>query len=205
MKKTALVFVLLGLTAASCLYAQKNEGQNKYNQLGITFSAFGNNDLVYFQSLEGAASYNADKFFTIGINYLHQLNKTFDIETAFEYSKHYITIEPNVPPDMDDTPYGAEFSLINIPVTIRANFLRYCFVNGGLLLGIDPTVSGPVDSQSGIGAIIGLGLKYDSKSGVSVFVNPYGKVHSLISFSNDDHQQHLLESGFRFGIMYRLK
>ena len=204
MKKSALVFILLNLTIASNLHAQKQEGQIKYGQLGITFSAFGNNDVIRFQQLEGDASYNADKFFTLGINYLHPINNTFYIEAAIEYSKHYITIEPNVPPDMDDTPYGAEFSLINVPLTLRVNFLRYCFVNGGLMLDIDPSISSPVDSQNGIGALIGMGLKYDSKSGISFFVNPYIKAHALISFSADEYHQHLMESGFRFGLMYRL-
>ena len=205
MKKTTLPFVLLVFIATSSLFAQNNENPTRYGQIGISFSAFGTNDIICFQQLEGAASYYGDKFFTLGINYLYPLNNTFDIETAIEYSKHKIIIEPNVPPDMDDTPYGAEFSLINIPVTLRVNFLRYCFINGGLLLDIDPTVSSPVDNQTGIGGIIGLGFNYDFKCGVSTFINPYIKAHSLISFSNDENQQHLLESGFRFGIMYRLK
>jgi len=205
MNKTAFLLVILAFITASALYGQKNKGQAKYRQLGVTFSSFGDNDVVYFQPIEGAASYNGDKFFTIGINYLHQLNKTFDIETAFEYSKHYISIEPNVPPDMDDSPYGAEFSLINIPVTLRVNFLSYLFLNGGLMLDIDPTVSSPVDNQTGIGGIIGLGFNYDFKCGVSSFINPYIKAHSLIPFSADDQYQRLMESGIRFGIMYKLK
>ena len=71
------------------------------------------------------------------------------------------------------------------------------------MLDIDPTVSGPVDSQNGIGALMGAGMKYDAKSGISVFVNPYFKAHALISFSADEYPQHLMESGFRFGLMYK--
>lgn len=205
MKKIALPFTLLIFVATASLYAQDNDKPPKSGRIGISFSSFGSNDVITFQQLEGAASYNGDSFYTLGINYLHSLNSTFDLEAAFEYSKHHIIIEPNVPPDMDDTPYGAEFSVINIPVTIRVNFLRYFFVNGGLMLGIDPTVSSPVDSQNGIGAILGLGIKYDSKYRISAFVNPYFKAHALISFSADEYQQHLMESGFRFGIMYKLK
>jgi len=205
MKKTAFLFAVLIFVTTTSLFAQNTVKATKSGQIGISFSSFGSNDVFSFQTLEGAASYNADKFYTLGINYLYPLNKTFDIETAFEYSKHYITIEPNLPPDMDVSPYGAEFSVINIPVTIRINFLRHFFVNGGLMMDIDPTVSSPVDSQSGIGAIMGLGLKYDSKSGIAVFVNPYFKAHALISFLSDEYPQHLMESGFRFGVMYKLK
>lgn len=205
MKKTTFLLVILVFITASALYAQKNKGQAKYRQLGVTFSSFGDNDVVYFQPLDGAASYNGDKFFTAGINYVHQINKTFDIETGIEYAKHTIIIDPFDPPYNEIPSHSEQFSLVNIPITARVNFLKYCFVNGGLLLEIDPTVSSPVDSQSGFGAITGLGLKYDSKSGISIFVSPYIKAHALISFSSDEYQQHLLESGLRFGVMYIFK
>ena len=61
-----------------------------------------------------------------------------------------------------------------------------------------------IDSQTGIGGIIGLGLKYDSQLGVSVFVNPYFKAYSLIPFTEVDNHQRLMESGLRFGLMYKL-
>jgi len=205
MNKTAFLLVILVFITASALYGQKNKGQAKYRQLGVTFSSFGDNDVVYFQPIEGAASYNGDKFFTIGINYLHQLNKTFDIETGIEYAKHTILIDPFDPPYNEAPSHGEQFSLVNIPITARINFLKYCFVNGGFILDIDPTVSSPVDNQTGIGGIIGLGFNYDFKCGVSSFINPYIKAHSLIPFSADDQYQRLMESGIRFGIMYKLK
>lgn len=107
---------------------------------------------------------------------------------------------------MDNTPYGDSFSLINIPHTLRLNFLRYCFINGGILIDIDAG-NLPFDSQNGIGGILGLGLKYEFKSGISFFANPYVKAHSLIPFSSWENHQSLMEDGnsFRFGLIYRLK
>ena len=70
---------------------------------------------------------------------------------------------------------------------------------------MDAGTSGPIDGQTGIGSMLGLRIKYDFKSGLSVFVNPYYKMHSLVPFSSGDNHQRLMESGFRFGLMYQLK
>ena len=203
-RKSALFIFFSILIAATSLFAQKNAGQSQKRLAGITFSSFGNTEVLRFKQLEGAASYNPDKFFTVGINYLYSLNKTVEIETGVEYSKHRIYIKPNLPPDMDNTPYSALFYLINIPFTLRVNFLKYCFVNGGLNLDIDPAISSPIDNQNGIGGIIGLGIKYDSDSGFSAFINPYFKAHSLIPFSAVAYQQRVMESGLRIGVFYKL-
>jgi hypothetical protein len=204
MKKASLLIIFCFVFAIS-IYAQNNDGKSGKGKIGITFSSFGENDVFRHEEFEGGASYNSDKFYTLGINYMCKLNKTFDFETGFEYSKHKIIIYPEFFPNNDKPPYGAQFSLVNIPITVRINFLKYCFVNGGLNLDFDPTVSSPIDSQDGIGALLGVGLKYDSKYGISAFVNPYIKAHSLISFSPVENRQRVMESGFRFGIMYKLK
>lgn len=201
MKKIFLLIFCSVITFYS--YAQKSESRK--GKIGITFSTFGENDVIRSEPLMGEASYNSDQFYTFGIFYTYKLNNTFDFETGIEYAKHKIIIDPFDPPYDEAPSRGAQFFLVNIPITVRINFLRYCFVNGGLNLDFDPTVSSPIDSQNGIGALLGLGLKYDSKYGISALVNPYIKAHSLISFSPVENRQRVLESGFRFGIMYKLK
>jgi len=188
-------------------YAQKNENEPRKGQIGITFSSFGENDVVRSQELIGGASKSGDSFYTFGINYLYKLNNTFDVETGIEYSNHKIIVKSMLLPHMDyySPGYIASFSLINIPVTVRVNFLKYCFVNGGILFEMDASTSSPIDGQTGIGSVLGLGIKYDFKSGFSVFANPYIKAHSLVPFTSGDNHQRLMESGFRFGLMYQLK
>lgn len=203
-KKSALFILCFVLIASFSCYAQKNEGDSPRGQIGITFSSFGDNPVIRFQSLIGDASYDGDKFYTFGINYLYKLNHTFDMETGIEYSYQKIIINPNLPPQMDNSPHGANFSLVNLPVTIRMNFLRYCFINAGFLFDIDASHASPVDSQTGIGGIMGLGIKYDFNSGISIFANPYSKMHALIPFSSQRYPQRLMESGFRFGLMFTL-
>ncbi|MFA7492460.1 MAG: hypothetical protein WCZ43_02965, partial [Proteiniphilum sp.] len=61
------------------------------------------------------------------------------------------------------------------------------------------------DSQTGIGAMIGVGVKYDLKNvPVGFFANPYFKMHSLLPFSMEKYHQRTDESGFRFGVVYSL-
>ncbi len=201
MNKIILLILCSVLTLLS--YSQEPKSQSGKGKIGITLSSLGSADGL--TSAKGAASYTGNGFYALGINYIYSFNKTFDFETGIEYAHYIMTIHPNVPPDTDNTPYDIKYSLISIPLTVRVNFLKFCFINGGMDLDFDPTVSNPIGSQGGIGSVLGLGLKYDSKSGISAFLNPYFKVHKMISFSESNGSQRILESGFRFGIMYKLK
>lgn len=205
MRRTIFISLSILLINQSCLIAQEKETKLGHNKIGITFSSFGENDVFRFNELEGVASYNSDYFFTIGVNYLHPLNKWLEAETGIEYSKHNIIIEPNLSPDMDNSPRKANFSLINIPVTLRANFLKYFFANGGLFFDVDASTNSPIDSQTGIGALFGVSVKYDFKNGVSAFINPYTKIHSLIPFVGTEYHQRIWENGIRVGITHDLK
>lgn len=199
-----IAFTIL-LINQSLLIAQESKTKSGADKIGIYYSSFGENDVFRFDELDGAASYNSDYFFTIGINYLHSLNNWLEVETGIEYSKHNIIIEPNLPPNVAYATRKADFSLINIPVTLRANFLKYFFVNGGLIIDIDPSTNSPIDKQSGIGSLIGISVKYEFNNGVSLYLNPYTKIHSLIPFSDTEYHQRIWENGIRLGITYKLK
>jgi hypothetical protein len=89
--------------------------------------------------------------------------------------------------------------LLNVPITVRANFLKYLFVNIGTIVDIDCSRNIRFNNQTGIGAIAGIGLKYDFDFGLSLFVNPYIKAHSWVDAAI---WQKILEKGFRTGITY---
>lgn len=205
MKKTILTLLSFFLIYTNFLVAQENGSIIKNGKIGITFSSFGVNDVFMFEQLDGAASYTSDRFYTLGINYVYPINKWLQAESGIEYSKHHIIIKPNLPPDMDNTSRKGNFSMINIPVTLRANFLKYFFFNGGLIVDIDGSLNSPIDNQTGIGTLLGLSLKYDFESGISVFINPYTKIHSLIPFQSAQYHQRIWENGIRIGITYDLR
>lgn len=205
MKRFICFILFILLMNQVSLMAQENETKQSHPKIGLSFSSFGENDVYTNDDLVGAASYDGDHFFTLGINYLHPLSKWLDVETGLEYSKHDVIIWPNLPPDMDNSPRKADFSLINIPVTLRANFLKYFFINGGLFLDIDASLNSPIDSQTGIGALGGIAFNYNFNNGLSAFVNPYTKVHSLVHTSGSQYHQRIWENGIRIGVTYELK
>jgi len=204
MKYLIIPFIFL-LVTPSFSDAQRNSPAGA-DQVGLSISTLGSNDVVSFAKIMGGASYLGDGYYTLGISYLHPLTRILDLESGLEYSRYKITIRPEWMPGMSLTDQTANFSLISLPVSLRLNFLRYFFLSGGFFLDADASSSMPIDSQSGIGANLGVGFKYSFKGRISVFVNPYQKVHSIVYFSNPgSSHQHLWDSGFRFGCLFRVK
>lgn len=204
-------FIPLYIIISFSSYAQSNKGQTMESRIGVTYSTFGEHSIVRFQETESDAGNliqsnangRGDQFYVIGVNYLYQLNSLLDFETGIEYANHNFYIS-STDPLIDADGIKTNISLINIPLSLRVNFARYFFINGGLNMGINSSKSEYIDSQTGIGGHIGLGIKYDSHFGVSVFVNPYFKAYSLLPFTAADNHQRLMESGLRFGLMYKL-
>jgi hypothetical protein len=179
-------------------------GTKQGGKIGISFSSFGSNDVVRLQELDGAASYEGDYFYTAGVHYIWAVNRWLDAETGIEISKHQITGVPNVPHQLPVIPTPARFAVLQIPVTLQARFLKYFFINGGLFLEWDGGKNKDFDSQTGIGTMMGFGMKYEFISGFAIFVNPYGKIHSLIPFKDRNNHQRIVESGLRLGVTFHI-
>ncbi|WP_430933767.1 hypothetical protein [Saccharicrinis sp. 156] len=196
--KTIILLALLFVGFA--LQAQEAITKSRKSQIGFIYSSLGDN-VVSGDALIGGPSYDGDGFFTIGISYLKPLSNWLDLETGIDYSEHKISVS-NAP--MPGKVYNSrrEMSLIHVPVALRAIFLKYFYVNGGMLLGMDISDNSPIDSQGGIGALFGLGAKYDFNNGLGVFVNPYTKFHALLGFGLDNNRKRINESGFRFGVVF---
>ena len=173
--------------------------------IGVSFSGFSDNDVARFKSLLDDSSTSAGKSFTFGITYLKPLNKWLDFETGMEYiscSVEKSSMMSDINTGLFTSTRSSTMSLISAPLTVRANFLKYFFVNAGLILDLDVSNNRIVDSQTGVGTVFGLGVKYDFKSGISIFVNPVGRIHTFPL--SDKYQEHLLESTVRFGVVYKL-
>ena len=194
-KKNFLLTVVLVMVFFTTVNAQDFK-------IGFTVTPLGVND-IFRTSLHGAAGYSGDGFYIVGITSQIPITHRLDLEAGVEYAKHTIKIDPNLPPGMDNTPYKSDFKLVSIPVTLKLNFLKYLFVNGGVLLDLDTSKSRPIDNQTGLGAILGVGLNYDFQFGGSIFANPYLKCHSLVPFSPERYHQRLFDSGIRIGFMYK--
>jgi len=196
--KKLYVLLFIFVLFASEMKAQKAE-------VGITFSALSNNDIARFKSIEDDSGSDAGKSYSFGVTYVKPLNSWLSIESGIEFLQGKAATHSIVSTmyGLSTVSHSGTISLINIPVGIRISFLKYCFVNGGLFIDMDASSDSPVDSQSGIGSQLGFGLKYDFKTGISVFVNPYTKIHAFpISFQSN--QEHFFESAIRFGMSYQL-
>ncbi len=171
--------------------------------VSLTFSTLTSNSLIE-PSLEGAPSLDITRSRDIGLNYFKSIKSWLAWETGLEYSLFNMrSISALNPPAPRDTTYSS-LSLVSVPIGLKVNFLKHFFLNGGVLVDFDTNSGGFVDNQTGLGAYVGVGLKYDFKFGASVFVNPYGKLHSLIPFSGGSVHYRVMESGVRFGVGYRL-
>lgn len=173
-------------------------------KIGLSFSSLGKSEVVRFKKLDGAASFENKSFYSIGINYVRPISSHLEFETGFEYSHHNILVKPNLGPGQEGASYNDSFAVINVPLTLRAQFLKYFFLNGGLIIGFDAGDSSPISSQTGIGALIGLGAQYQTNSPIGLFINPYFKAQTLIPFSMGGSHQRVLETGIRMGVSYVL-
>ncbi|MBI9065179.1 MAG: outer membrane beta-barrel protein, partial [Marinilabiliaceae bacterium] len=206
-----LTLIMCGILCTGfSAYSQESPVDRPMGKIGIFYTSFGDNELVRSEGLEGAPGYSGDKFYTLGVNYLYPFTKWLDFQTGLVYSKHQVTITPNVVydyiPGVDYPPvksYNEDLSVISIPVGVQINFLKYLFVNGGFSLDFDAGSSNSFDDQTGIGLQVGAGVQYEFKNKISLFINPYSKSHSIVSFSSQDNRQRLLEAGVKMGVMLR--
>lgn len=170
------------------------------HNLGLSYTQMADKDMVKFQSLDGAPSYHVGKSYIFGLVYFYQFTNKWSFETGLDYGKYTVDIEPAPNPLIDLAPRETSLGLVSIPISMRYNIWEYFFLNAGALIDIQIEDPESVDDQTGIGALLGVGVKYDFKWGTSIFLNPIIKAHALLPFSKERYHDHLLESGLRFGI-----
>ena len=206
MKK--ILFLFLGglLSFHFNLSAQDKADKCTIGKFGI-YSSVGTNNVFTFQSLDGAGGYRNDGVFAFGGNYIRNMNQLLDLEIAIEYSKHNVIYTPPFygDPFQDMTEKKEELLLLSLPVTARVNIGKYFYLNGGILLSFDISKEKMIDNQTGVGDILGLGVKYDFDCGISIYINPYSKVNALIPFSLEKYHQRVWENGIRIGLMCDLR
>lgn len=204
MKRKVTLFLCLLIVITVHLNAQTSFSGSK-GAIGITYSGLGDNQAFYFKNIIGGGDYTGKGYYSFGITYIHPVTQSFDIEAGVNYNNYtYQFSNASLGPDAPK-PYEVKNAVIDIPVTARWNFLNFFFLNGGLSLGINTGKYDHIESQTGIGAMIGVGAKYDLKNApVAFFLNPYYKLHSLIPFSMGNHHRRTDEAGFRVGVVYHL-
>jgi len=190
------------------LFSNLLQAQNKQKKLyiGINFGT-GDSEMVHFGLIADDGGNYSKNYKSVGVSFLSNLSKSIDLETGITITNHPdLSYSPPFYPGRPDTMYYDSKTLVAIPVLARIHFWKYFFINPGLVFSIDPSKQTErFDNQSGIGLNLGFGAQYDFDFGLSLFANPYLRFYTMpISFSGVNYPEHLTESGFRFGIMYRL-
>lgn len=189
--------ILVFSTAAFSQHAYKSK-------IGLYYSFLNGGASLLEPSQVGAASRSISHNSSIGFIYSLPVSQSLDFETGIEYALFKIEsiaaiTEPTLPRDTSYT----NLSLIQVPISLRLTFARYFYATGGAILDLDMRNTSPIKSQSGIGAMAGLGASYTFTNGISIFTNPFLKIHSLMPFGSWKNHQRILESGMRVGIAYQ--
>ena len=167
------------------------------------FYAFTTNNLIINQGLDGGPSLDGQGSDIFGFNYQIFLGKNLSLETGIEYSKNKIDIKPNFYPDIDLTPKAVTIEMFTIPLYANFTFLKYFYVNAGLLIDFETNRDDypKTDEQSGVGFGAGIGAQYTFRN-FTLYVNPMIRYHAVLTLQKEKNQQHLTEAGVKFGIGY---
>ena len=175
------------------------------SKIGVVVGT-GTNDIAKYKRQSGCGGREGKGYFLAGISYLKPLKKWWALETGIEYTHH--KIKASSAPMPEQWYWNTSASIISIPVNARFNFGNYFFAQGGLLLDMDISDKEDIDKQTGIGASLGLGGKYDFKKGLSLFINPYIKNHAIFAFHTEGRglfsNDMVLEAGARLGVLYSI-
>ncbi|TKT89408.1 hypothetical protein [Dyadobacter frigoris] len=194
--KNLFLFSVILLLNFTC-FAQNS------NTLFLTY-ALSNPEPVYNKSVDGGAGYRPVASSSFGVRYHMKSTKIITLETGIDYAIYHFKLDYVDNPDVVIPDIKQTIKLISIPVYAHLTFLRYFFINGGLLIDTEiKRQQASINKQSGIGLGLGAGLKYKYRN-VAIFVNPFLERHAYLNFgdSRQGARQSMINPGGRVGIGY---
>jgi hypothetical protein len=150
----------------------------------------------------GDYGYKSESGTVIGFGYAHNLTNSFALETGIQYSSNKALLTYIVGGRGEFTSSG-RVKLVTVPVYGKYTFLKYLYVNAGILVDFDFGYDNDsvVNEQKGIGAELGVGGKYNFGA-VTVFINPFLQEHRIIGFNSNGRTNSLENAGVKFGVGY---
>jgi len=135
MQKFILLVQLIFCSFPLIIWGQ--EVDKPIKRIGITCTGVGQNEVFTDPDLVGAPGYRGKGFWGAGMVFSQGINRWLEWETGMEFSRHRIEVVPNLPPNMDARTRIENSALITFPLSLKAGFLKYFFVSGGILLDLD--------------------------------------------------------------------
>jgi len=192
--KTIIIFLFCIISIGS--YAQNNEFKVYYGIAEFDFSAKVNGVEV---SIDGSGNIAVNDLKEMGINYNRKLSNNISIETGLKFINTELIVSSGVFQPLDSR--YEKFEMISIPILANYTFLKYLYVNGGIQVDFQ-TSNNTIESQSGIGYLVGIGAKYEFNNFL-IFVNPNYQRHTVIAFEEDGDKRRLNGKAIHFGLGYK--
>jgi hypothetical protein len=164
------------------------------NNLSLVYSAAANT--VDIHGAIGDFGYASESGTNFGLSYTRYMTGHFSLETGLLYSKSYVRLS-SIQGPRGQFFYDGDVKMISVPVLAKFTFLKYVFLQGGILLDHQTNYvpDGVINDESGVGLEMGIGGKYNIGC-FSVSLNPFLAKHGTPGSNN------LLEAGAKFGLGY---
>jgi hypothetical protein len=191
--KIKLILAILILLSTQAFSQSKNS-------ISLYYGVAANN--VNIHGDIGDYGYDGKSATIIGFGYAHDLSNSFALETGLQYSSNKF-VQNYIIPDRGEILSPGRAKLITVPIYGKYTFLKYLYVNAGLLVDFDfghDNDTG-INEQKGIGAEIGVGGKYNFGP-VTIFINPFLLEHRLIGFNSNGRTNSIENAGVKFGVGY---
>ena len=188
MKNHRIVVVAAALLLTGMVGAQQK------GIFGFAFSALNTNSLLRSAAVNHDFTTSTGRgFISFSADYWHPISNRLEFETGINYSMQSFlkTVSHRVDNGSltaIDLKENIDYHVINLPIGIRAEFLNYGFINGGLLIDI-------ARHEPGIGSYFGAGAKLESITGYGIYINPYVKMHSILPVNFHFNTDRILEAG----------
>ena len=205
MKPKLIILALIAFTAHAF-------SQSK-NTISFVYGTTSND--VNIHGAIGDFGYTGKGGSQFGLNYTHNFNHTFSLQSGIMFSNDNVQLN-TLGPQYNGLFYTGNINqtgnikLITIPVIAKVSFLKYLYVDAGLLADFETNYSSDgtdqanktATKQTGIGIELGLGANYNFGRW-DIFVNPFTQVHAIARFSSGNTSNfNLLDAGFKFGAGY---
>jgi hypothetical protein len=136
---------------------------------------------------------------TTGVDVRRLFGDHFSLESGLGYSHQYYYTSPAPGISGEDSP--GNFGLIVIPFTARFDFLKWFFVDAGLVASLRTGTS--YSEMTGLGVTLGAGFQYNFKSDIFIRIRAYADQYALIHFIPEDYPYTLWNSAATIGVGYR--
>ncbi len=195
--KYRLLFVVLFVTSLS--FSQKS------NQVKVYYGFADSDYIPEKEVVGGAISTNAFIIHELGIEYNRKIAKHLRIETGLNYFSSKVPYDIHFcPPQLGvgkDKNGEEKVQLLTIPISLITEFWKYFYLNTGFLVDFQLNNTRRLDSQSGLGFLVGIGGKYDYKD-FTFFVTPEFRRHRLLGFKEIRYPEFLAHLGLKIGVGY---